>query len=123
MFERFVIPDIVECCRQLDFAFYHLDGKGQLPHLDLLLALDDLHGIDRQKAEMVRNTLQFVSGLPANNALLWGARGMGKSSLIKATHGAFPGLKLVEIHREDIAAAINLLAACVCDLDKHDWSF
>ena len=45
MFERFVIPDIVECCRQLDFAVYHLDGKGQLPHLDLLLALDDLRGI------------------------------------------------------------------------------
>jgi len=45
MFEQFVIPDIIECCKQLDFTFYHLDGKGQLPHLDLLLALEDLHGI------------------------------------------------------------------------------
>jgi 5-methyltetrahydrofolate--homocysteine methyltransferase len=45
IFERFVVPDIVECCQQLDFAFYHLDGKGQIPHLDLLLAIEDLHGI------------------------------------------------------------------------------
>ena len=45
MFERFVLPDIVACCQQLDFSFYHLDGKGQLPHLDLLLAVEELHGI------------------------------------------------------------------------------
>lgn len=45
MFERFVLPDIVACCQHLDFAFYHLDGKGQLPHLDLLLAVEDLHGV------------------------------------------------------------------------------
>lgn len=45
MFERFVLPDIVECCQKLDFSFYHLDGKGQLPHLDLLLAIEELHGI------------------------------------------------------------------------------
>ena len=45
MFKRFVLPDIIECCQQLDFSFYHLDGKGQLPHLDLLLAVEDLHGI------------------------------------------------------------------------------
>ena len=45
MFERFVIPDIVACSRQMDYAFYHLDGKGQLPHLDLLLAIEELQGI------------------------------------------------------------------------------
>ena len=45
MFERFVLPDITTCSEQLDFAFYHLDGKGQLPHLDLLLSIKDLHGI------------------------------------------------------------------------------
>lgn len=45
MFKRFVLPDIVECCQQLDYSFYHLDGKGQLPHLDMLLAVDELHGI------------------------------------------------------------------------------
>lgn len=45
MFERFVLPDISACCQQLDYAFYHLDGKGQLPHLNLLLEVKDLHGI------------------------------------------------------------------------------
>ena len=45
MFKRFVLPDIVACCDRLDYAFYHLDGKGQLPHLDLLLAIENLHGI------------------------------------------------------------------------------
>ena len=45
MFERFVLPDIATCCDQLDHAFYHLDGKGQIPHLDLLLSIENLHGI------------------------------------------------------------------------------
>jgi predicted AAA+ superfamily ATPase len=68
-----------------------------------------LKGIDRNREALLANTERFARGLPANNALLWGARGMGKSSLIKAAHGAFPGLKLVEIHREDIAALPRLL--------------
>ncbi len=45
MFERFVLPDIAICCETLDHAFYHLDGKGQIAHLDMLLSLEDLHGI------------------------------------------------------------------------------
>ena len=59
----------------------------------------DLHNIDRQKAELERNTRQFVVGLPANNALLWGSRGTGKSSLIKAllTEYADRGLRLIEV--------------------------
>jgi uncharacterized protein len=68
-----------------------------------------LKGIDRARDTLLANTERFADGLPANNALLWGARGMGKSSLVKAVHGAFPGLKLVEIHREDIAALPRLL--------------
>lgn len=71
--------------------------------------LELLKGIDRNRNALLANTDRFARGLPANNALLWGARGMGKSSLIKAAHGAFPGLKLVEIHREDIAALPRLL--------------
>ena len=63
-----------------------------------------LKGIDRQRDTLLANTKRFARGLPANNALLWGARGMGKSSLVKAAHGNVPGLKLVEIHREDIVA-------------------
>jgi len=71
--------------------------------------LDLLKGIDGARDTLVANTKRFAGGLPANNALLWGARGMGKSSLVKAVHEAVPGLKLVEIHREDIAALPRLL--------------
>jgi len=73
-----------------------------------------LKGVERQKQILLDNTLRFASGLPANNAMLWGARGMGKSSLVKAVHAAAnetaPGaLALVEIHREDIASLPDLL--------------
>ena len=75
-----------------------------------------LIGIDRSRNTLLANTEQFARGLPANNALLWGARGMGKSSLVKAIHGKLsadhPGLKLVEIQREDLASigrCLNLL--------------
>lgn len=73
-----------------------------------------LQGVERQKAILVENTLRFARGLPANNAMLWGARGMGKSSLVKAAHAeanaASPGaLALIEIHREDIRTLPELL--------------
>ncbi len=76
-----------------------------------------LQGIERQKDILQDNTLRFARGLPANNALLWGARGCGKSSLVKAVHaavnailGGTPGpLALVEIHREDIPSLPALL--------------
>ncbi|SRR5579871_2005867 len=75
-----------------------------------------LKGIDRVRDLLVENTERFARGLPANNALLWGARGMGKSSLVKAAHAAIgaahptPGLKLIEIHREDIESLPELMA-------------
>jgi hypothetical protein len=74
-----------------------------------------LHGIDRARDILLDNTRRFAEGFAANNALLWGARGMGKSSLVKAVHGAItaaqPGaLALVEIHREDIATLPRLMA-------------
>jgi uncharacterized protein len=70
-----------------------------------------LKGIDRMRDVLHENTVRFARGLPANNALLWGARGTGKSSLVKAVHAAVSretksqagALKLVEIHREDLA--------------------
>lgn len=73
-----------------------------------------LRGIDRAQDLLLENTRRFLIGLPANNALLWGARGMGKSSLVKAVHGVIaeknPGkLVLVEIHREDIHDLPKLL--------------
>jgi predicted AAA+ superfamily ATPase len=77
--------------------------------------LDLLKGIERQREALLANTQRFAKGLPANNALLWGARGTGKSSLVKAVHAAInaekPGtLALVEIHREDIPSLPRLLA-------------
>ncbi|EFH10229.1 hypothetical protein HMPREF0731_3554 [Pseudoroseomonas cervicalis ATCC 49957] len=73
-----------------------------------------LQGVARQKALLLENTLRFARGLPANNAMLWGARGMGKSSLVKAAHAAanaeIPGsLALIEIQREDIRTLPELL--------------
>jgi uncharacterized protein len=73
-----------------------------------------LVGIDRARDTLLGNTLQFAKGFSANNVLLWGARGMGKSSLVKAAHAeaaeAHPGLKLVEIQREDLPSIGRLLA-------------
>jgi len=98
-----------------------------------------LKGIEPQRDTLVANTARFAAGLPANNALLWGARGMGKSSLIKAVHaevntGKHP-LVLVEVHREDIATLPQLLRLLraspqrfllYCDdlsFDKDDTSY
>ncbi len=74
-----------------------------VPH-PATLRLDDLHHLQRQKDALARNTRQFVNGLPANNALLWGARGTGKSSLIKALLSAYhdQGLRLIEVDRTDL---------------------
>lgn len=73
-----------------------------------------LHGIDRARDTLMANTLQFARGAAANNALLWGARGMGKSSLVKAAHAVAVAeglpLKLVELAREDLPSVGRLLA-------------
>ncbi len=98
-----------------DAFAWHADGARleRVEHVNRVpLAL--LKGIDRQRDILLDNTRRFVAGLPANNALLWGARGMGKSSLIKAVHGAIIGdspgaLALVEVHREDIHSLPALL--------------
>lgn len=105
------------------------------------LPLALLKGIDHVASQLMANTERFARGLPANNALLWGARGMGKSSLVKAAHAevasAHPGarLMLIEIHREDIASLPRCLAhlrgrkeryIVYCDdlsFDKDDTSY
>ena len=88
----------------------HLVPVPQVSRVDIGL----LQGVERQKRQVLDNTLRFARGLPANNAMLWGARGMGKSSLVKAAHAAAnrdtPGiLALIEIHREDIRTLPDLL--------------
>ena len=78
------------------------------------VALELLKGVELQKQQVLENTLRFAQGLPANNAMLWGARGMGKSSLVKAAHAEVnrqlpKALALIEIHREDIGTLPELL--------------
>ena len=98
-----------------DAFVWHADSEWLEPvpkvnRVDLAL----LKGIDRQVSLLLDNTRRFAKGLPANNALLWGARGTGKSSLVKAVHAAVNeksrrALALVEIHREDIGSLPRLL--------------
>jgi len=73
--------------------------------------LDDLLCMQRQKDEVVRNTAQFVRGRPANNVLLWGARGTGKSTLIKAVFNAFipQGLRLIEVEKEHLVDLVEIV--------------
>ncbi len=97
-------------------AGHRLAPIAKVNRVDLSL----LKGIDRVRDTLMDNTLRFARGLPANNALLWGARGMGKSSLVKALHAAINtnhdrteggggDLKLIEIHREDIESLPELM--------------
>lgn len=75
------------------------------------LQLSDLQGIDRQKDLLDRNTRQFLAGLPANNALLWGPRGTGKSSLIKALLNEYRdrGLRLIEVDKDDLIQMTDIV--------------
>ena len=87
-----------------------LEPVGRVNRVDLSL----LVGVDRARDTLLANTRQFARGLPANNALLWGARGMGKSSLVKAVHAAVVAeghaLKIVELQREDLPSVGRLLS-------------
>jgi predicted AAA+ superfamily ATPase len=100
-------PDFEAC----EAFVWQAETEGFIPIKDVnRVKLPLLKGIDRMRDTLLANTMRFARGLPANNALLWGARGMGKSSLVKAVHAEVGGLKLVEIHREDIASLPRLLS-------------
>ena len=99
---------------------------GQRGHLEAVthphkLRLADIRCVDEQKRELDRNTRQFLAGAPANNALLWGSRGTGKSSLIKAllNDHARQGLRLIEVDRTDLAALPDIVA----QLPAQPWRF
>ncbi|MCB8873950.1 ATP-binding protein [Acidisoma silvae] len=88
-----------------------------VPHI-ARLPIGLIQGVDHQKRIILENTARFARGLPANNAMLWGARGMGKSSLVKAAHAAVAAqsraggvspFKLIEIHRDDLKTLPDLL--------------
>eukprot|EP00439_Symbiodinium_sp_Y106_P089393 s1_g1929.t1 len=106
------VPDLAAA----DAFLWHSD-TGTLSPVAKVARVDIglLKGVDRLKDQLLDNTQRFAKGLPANNALLWGARGMGKSSLVKAVHGSInqdgPGsLVLVEIHREDVETLPALMS-------------
>jgi predicted AAA+ superfamily ATPase len=124
-----------------DAFIWHAEGEWLEPVQSVnRVEIDLLRGIDRVRDILVENTERFAAGLPANNVLLWGARGTGKSALVKAAHAAInkarPGaLALIEIHREDIPSLPRLLSLvrgskrrCVlfCDdlsFEKQDTSY
>ena len=110
------LPDLTAA----DAFIWHPDGRlAPVPHVNRV-EMSLLKGVDRVRDMLVENTERFAKGLPANNALLWGARGMGKSSLVKASHASVNAtyarnsatgpLKLIEIHREDIESLPDLMA-------------
>ena len=99
-----------------DAFVWHPNGRlAPVPRVSRV-ELGLLKGIERMRDILIENTERFADGLPANNALLWGARGMGKSSLVKAAHASINAgrkpadrLKLIEIHREDIESLPKLM--------------
>src|SRR4030081_661538 len=111
-------PSAADSLGSADAFVWHPNGRlapvPRVSRVDLGL----VKGIERVRDILIENTERFAKGLPANNALLWGARGMGKSSLVKAAHASVNAglmkdsglLKLVEIHREDIESLPDLMA-------------
>ena len=112
--------------RKADAFVWHADGTGLEPVAKVnRVELSLLKSIDQVRDILLENTERFAKGFPANNALLWGARGMGKSSLVKAAHGEIAKrskgrLKLVEIHREDIESLPRLMSVL---RQQPDWRF
>jgi predicted AAA+ superfamily ATPase len=124
--QRAALPDFTAA----DAYVWHPDGKRLAPVKRVnRVEMSLLKGIERVRDVLMENTERFAKGLPANNALLWGARGMGKSSLVKASHAAVNAafarnsksepLKLIEIHREDIESLPDLMAL----IRGTDWRF
>jgi uncharacterized protein len=109
-------PSAADSFGNADAFVWHPNGRlAPVPHVSRV-DLGLLRGIDRMRDILIENTERFANGLPANNALLWGARGMGKSSLVKAAHASIntnrkpaDRLKLIEIHREDIESLPMLM--------------
>ena len=117
-----------------DAFVWHADREWLEPVASVnRVPIELLRGIDRVRDILLENTTRFAAGLPANNVLLWGARGTGKSALVKAAHAAINekrprALALIEIHREDILSLPLLLAlvrgsARRCLLFCDDLSF
>src|SRR3954454_728266 len=134
-------PVVINDLDAADAFVWHADREWLEPvHGVNRVEIGLLRGIDRVRDILVENTRRFAKGLPANNVLLWGARGTGKSALVKAAHAAINeahphALALIEIHREDIPSLPRLLTLvrasnrrCIlfCDdlsFDQNDTSY
>src|ERR1019366_1509565 len=118
-------PSTADSLASADAFVWHPNGRlAPVPRVSRV-GLGLLKGIERMRDILIENTERFANGLPANNALLWGARGMGKSSLVKAAHASINAdrkpadrLKLIEIHREDIES-LPVLMALLRSSDFH----
>jgi len=140
--DRLASPPLPKALPEKGDAFVWEPHLGALTEVAQVASIDLplLKAIESQRDTLIANTRRFADGLPANNALLWGARGMGKSSLVKAVHreinrGRKAGLVLIEVHREDITSLPQLLRLLragrrryllFCDdlsFDKDDTSY
>jgi predicted AAA+ superfamily ATPase len=123
-------PRMLPLLLRLADAFVWRAEQGWLEPVDDVHRVDIglLRGIDRVRDILVDNTRRFAAGLPANNALLWGARGTGKSSLVKAVHAAVNAerpraLALVEIHVRGYAARYRLdLPSAQLEAEANEWA-
>ena len=99
------LPELKQAPDFSSIAFKWQNQQLKAIHQPKVMYLDDLKGIERQKEKVIQNTLQFLNGLPANDVLLTGSRGTGKSSIVRAllTEYAEQGLRLIEIERDDLS--------------------
>ncbi|CAH2031457.1 ATP-binding protein [Trichlorobacter ammonificans] len=110
---RAIAPVDWSSCYAANWRRHSFSGYLEAVRITDTTTLDELLGVDEQKEVMLHNTRQFLLGLPANNALLWGSRGTGKSSLVKAlmNHFAPQGLRVIQIEKEDLIYLSEIFSA------------
>jgi len=102
-----------ETCHAANWRRHSFSGYLEAVKVTDTTRLDELLGVDEQKDIMINNTRQFLQGLPANNALLWGSRGTGKSSIVKALLNEYgdQGLRVIQVEKEDLIYIPEIFAA------------
>ncbi len=110
---RAIAPIDWSTCHAANWRRHSFSGYLEAVRVTDTTTMDELLGVDEQKEIMVNNTRQFLAGLPANNALLWGARGSGKSSLVKALLKEFgpQGLRFIQVEKEDLIYLSEIFTA------------
>lgn len=118
---RAIAPINWEKCYAANWRRHSFSGYLEAVKVSDTTTLDELLGIEEQKQVMIHNTRQFLAGLPSNNALLWGSRGSGKSSLIKALLNEFgpKGLRVIQIEKEDLV----YLSEIFNDVENQPYRF